>query len=200
MLMPRAALRWMQGRLEEAEVDFDEVASFGPIRRWHHDYYPMRAETAALLGDRSAVQDWVGEHFEVPMEPAEQVMRVATLRALVMVEIDVGDVDAAMAAADRIRSIAGRKREARIPTVQVGSVEFFVAAAEAELTRAGTPDPAAWGMAENLASWRYWTLYCRARRVEALHALGNDVSTEIAALRADAESLEGILRILDSLE
>ncbi len=203
MLMPRAALRWMQGRLEEAEADFDAVAAFGPIRRWHHDYYPMRAEIAASRGDRSAVQDWVRQHFEVPMEPAEDVLRIATLRALVMAEIEAGDVDAAMSVMERIRSIAGPESELRAAmhqAIQVGSVEFFVAAAEAELTRAGTPDPEAWQRAANLAAWKYWKIYCRVRRVEALHALGNDVATEIGAVRAEAESLEGILRILDALD
>jgi predicted ATPase/class 3 adenylate cyclase len=203
MLMPRATLRWMQGRFDEAESDFDAVASFGPIRRWHHDYYPMRAEVAALRGDRLAARDWVRLHFEVPMEPTEEIMRIATLRALVMAEIDAGDVDAAMSVMERIRSIAGPVEEPRISmfqAMQVGSVEFFVAAAEAELTRAGAPDPEAWERAASLASWRYWTLYCRVRRLEALHVLGNDVTSEIAAVRADAESLEGLLKILDSLD
>ncbi len=104
---------------------------------------------------------------------------------------------------ERIRSIAGPESELRTAmhqAIQVGSVEFFVAAAEAELTRAGTPDPEAWERAANLAAWRYWKMYCRVRRVEALHALGNDVSSEIATVRSDAESLEGILRILDALD
>jgi hypothetical protein len=162
----------------------------------------MRAEVPRWRGDRSATQDWVRQHFEVPMEPAEEVLRIATLRALVMTEIDAGDVEAAMFRHGSDPINRGRTREDReFPsTIQMGSQGFFIAAAEAELTRAGTPDPEAWKKAENLASWRYWTLYCRARRLEASHILDKDVATEIASLRADAESLEGILRILDSLD
>lgn len=200
MLMPRAVLRWMRGRLDEAEADFDEVPTHGPIRRWHHDYYPSRAEVAAMRGDRDATEEWVRKHLQVEVEPAEEVMRIAGLRALVMAEVDAGDAEAAVEAVEQMKSMAAEHSGPRVPAVQIGSTEFYIAAAEAEITRRTGPDPGAWSRAEELASWAYWDLYCRVRRLEASAMLGEDVSDEIVSTREEVDSVGfgGLLALLDS--
>jgi predicted ATPase/class 3 adenylate cyclase len=200
MLMPRACLRWMQGRLEEADDDFDAVEALDPIRRWHHDYYPSRAEVAAIRGDRAGTEEWVRRHFAVAMDSVEEVMRIAGLRALTMAHVDAGDVDAAHSVLGRMKSISGRHPVVRAPSIQVGSRDFYIAAAEAEVTRSTGSDPEAWARAERLASWVYWRLYCQVRRVEAGVARGDFVAAEIDAVRAELEELhaDGLAALLDS--
>ena len=198
-LMARACLRWMQGRLDEAERDLDEVAHLTRVRRWHHDYYPIRAEITAELGDLGATRSWVERHFEVPMETAEDVMRLGTLRPLVRAHVDAGDLDSAREVVGRMRGISEGAEDLRIPTVQVGSEAFYLASAEAELTRLTDPDPQAWARAERESFWVYWTLYCRVRRLEARHALGESVADAAAGLRSELEELGamGLTRLLD---
>ncbi len=200
LLMPRAVLRWMQGRLIEAEEDLDEVASLGPIRRWHHDYYPTRAEVAAWRGDRTDAQRWVDRHFEVTMEPAEEIMRIAGLRAVTMAHVDAGDLEAAQTALGSMQAISSNHPVVRTPSVQVGSRDFYLAAAAAEVTRLTQPDPRAWSRAGALATWTFWACYCRIRGLEASVALGGDVSAESAAVRDQLDELgaAGLLRLLDS--
>lgn len=200
MLMSRAVLRWMQGRFEAADSDFDAATELGPIRRRHHDYYPTRAEVAAMQGDREAAEMWARRHFEMSMKPAEEVMRIGTLRALLMAEVNTGDIDAAASTLERIRAIARGHQVPRTPLVQVGSTDFFIAVAEAELTRGTGPDPAAWARAQALSFWVYWTLYCRVRGLEASVALGEHDPAELAAVRTEADSLGagGLVALLDS--
>ena len=202
LLMPRAALRWMQGRYEEAEENLDAMAKHGQFRRWHHDYYPTRAEVAASRGDVDATQEWVRRHFEFTLKPAEEIMRIGTLRALVMAQVEAGDVEAATSTLDQIREISSQHPEPRIPVVQMGSDEFYLAASEAELTRVTGPDPGAWARAEEFAFWIYWTLYSRVRKLEAHAARGDDVSDEVARVRNEAETLgaRSLVSILDSFE
>lgn len=201
LLMPRAALGWMQGRYEEAEEDLDAMAKHGQFRRWHHDYYPTRAEVAASRGDVDATQEWVHRHFEFPLKPVEEIMRIGTLRALVMAQVDAGDAGAATSTLTQIREISKQHPEPRIPLVQMGSDRFYVAASEAEFTRITGPDPGAWARAEELAFWVYWTLYCRVRKLEAHVAKGDDVSDEVVKVRNEAETLgaRGLVSMSDSL-
>ena len=197
-LMPRACLRWMQGRLDEAISDLDEVDRLARVRRWHHDYYPIRAEVAASEGDLEATVAWVDRHFEVPMTPAEEIMRLGTLRALVMAHVDADDLDAARAVVDRMSAIA-EASEIRIPTVQVGSEAFYLASAEAELSRLTGPDPDSWLRAERETFWVYWGLYCRVRQIEARHAAGSPVADAVDALRTELQRVGamGLVRLLD---
>lgn len=199
LLMPRAALAWMQGRLDEADRDLNEVPRHGPVRRWHHDYYPVRAEVAALRGDRDLAAEWVSRHFQVPMDPAEEAMRIGTLRALVMAEVDRGDADAARSVLRQMQSILEQHPDPRTPAIQLGSRSFYLAVAEAELTRLTGPDPEVWAQAERLALWRYWELYCRVRRLGAAHAAGSLDVEELEVVRAEVGDL-GSIHLLAWLE
>ena len=174
-LMARGVLRWMQGRYDEANRDFDDVAQIAPIRRWHHDYYPARAEVAALTGHRDLTRSWVERHFDVALEPAEEVMRLGTLRALAMAHVDAGDLDSARSTLERMRSIAGQQTAIGIPTVQIGSEAFYLASAEAELSRLTGADPAVWQRARGEAFWVFWRHYCEVRELGAHAALGEAV-------------------------
>lgn len=200
LLMSRAALRWMQGRYEEADEDLDAMAKHGQFRRWHHDYYPTRAEVAASRGDVDATKEWVRRHFEFPLKPVEEVMRIGTLRALVMAQVDAEDAEAATSTLKQMREISKQHPEPRIPLVQLGSDKFYLAASEAEFTRITGPDPGAWARAEELAFWVYWTLYCRVRKLEAHVAKGDDVSDKVVKVRNEAETLgaRGLVSMLDS--
>ena len=201
MLMPRAVLRWMQGRYDEADSDFDEVARYGAIRRWHHDYYPTRAEVAALKGDSSATASWVENHFQMQMSEAEELTRIASLRPLVMARVDEGDLEGAREALARMNELASQHTEPGIPSVQIGSEELYLSTAESELTRVTGPDPAAWEGAATKSKWIYWTLYCRVRSLEAGAILGMDVEEEVAELRSELEELGagGLIEILDEI-
>jgi predicted ATPase len=199
VLMPRAALRWMQGRYEEAEEDLDAMMKFGQARRWHHDYYPTRAEVAAARGDLGATQQWVQRHCDFPLDPAEELMRLGTMRALVMAYVDAGEVEAAKSELAEMREISKSHTQLRGPIVQTGSEEFYLAAAEAELTRVHGPEPEAWARAEGLSFWGYWTLYCGVRKLEAQVANGENVTDEIAKTREEVTSLGagGLVSLLD---
>jgi predicted ATPase/class 3 adenylate cyclase len=196
-LMPLAVLRMMRGDLAGADEAFEHVSALGPIHRWHHDYYPTRAEIAAWRGDLESVERWVDEHRSVPVADSERILRLAGLRALVRARVDAGDRRAAEDALDEMRRI--HAEGSAMPAVQLGSPAFYLRSAEAEFTRMTTPDPGLWGEAEELAAWIYWKQYCRVRALEARHRLGEEVSREAAELRTALRDLgaRGLLDLLD---
>lgn len=198
LLMPRAVLRMMQGRLDESEQAFDLVSSLAPIRRWYHDYYPTRAEIAAWRGDLTQAERWVGEHRAVPVAASERILLVAGLRALVRAAVEVGDTDRAADALEELRQL--RSAGGEMPAVQLGSPAFYLASAEAEFTRLHRPDPAAWHRAAKLATWVYWRRYCEVRETLARSALGEDVALDAAELREALDGLgtQGLIDLLDS--
>lgn len=189
MLMPRAALHWMQGRFAEAQLDLDAMEGLGEIRRWHHDYYPMRAEVSACLGELETVRKWVDVHQRVAMRSHEEIMWLGTLRGLVMAEVDAGELDEAKSTLSQMQELTDEHVNPRLPVVQMGSESFYLAVSKAELTRPVEPDPEAWKRAEALAFWAYWIRYCRVRRLEAMANLGLDVESEGREL---SEELRGL--------
>lgn len=198
VLMPLAVLRFMQGRLDEADAYLDQVASHAPIRRWHHDYYPTRAEIAATRGDWEAVERWIDTHRAEPIDQSEHILLLGSLRPLIRAIVDTGDRDRAASVVDEMRSIHSAGNT--MPAVQLGSPDFYLASAEAELTRLTGPDPAAWRRAEELAVWIFWKRYCSVREMAARRELGEDVAHESAELRAELVKLgaNGLVELLDA--
>ncbi|MFP5331287.1 MAG: adenylate/guanylate cyclase domain-containing protein [Acidimicrobiia bacterium] len=198
VLMPLAVLRLMRGELDAADRLFDEFARLGPVGRWHHDYFPSRAELAAWRGDLTSVGRWVDEHRSVRVDESEDILRLAGLRAKVRAQVDADDRAAAEGTLDEMRRIhAGGNT---MPAVQLGSPDFYLVSAEAELTRLTGPDPAAWGRAEELAAWIYWKLYCRVRRLEAGRVHGEAVGDEATELRSRLTEVgaNGLIELLDT--
>lgn len=198
---PRASLRWMQGRLDEA---WDEVLSTdtpGLARRLYHDVLTLRADVACDLGRLDEVRATAARYSEMPVAPAEESMKSAVLRALVRAEVDAalaGDADRrteheqrAVAANRQLNELLRRYPHPTGGSVQIETPATNQLLAEAELSRLGGPRPDLWRAAVDQPSYVYWKLYARWRLAESLLAAG-DVA---AAAREVRDALPDAARI-----
>jgi len=207
----RAALRWMQGRLEEACAELDELERHGVNPRWYHDYFPLVADVAADLGCLSDVRQAAEEYLVFDVDTSEQAKKLGVIEPLVRAE-----VDAALAASGRGRAEHVRRARAAVargheilnafPPPSEGSVQMethrtHLAFAEAELSRVDGPNPGLWLVAVDRADYVYFRLYARFRLAEALLAVGreNEGADELRAAHADATTV-GAERIRRQLE
>lgn len=121
----RSLLHWMQGRLEEAEVDLAAFHATNPIPRYFRVLYPTEANVRADEGRLDEVRTLAQSHLAAKVAPIEESTRAGTLHALVRAEIDAAlDADGPMrddhimrarAAVDTMRDLMARFPPLRWP-------------------------------------------------------------------------------------
>lgn len=210
-LVMHGTLRWMQGRLDEARLDLDELAERSVSERWYHDYYPLLVDVAADRGRLEEARSAADAFLAVDLHPSEEVKKVGVLGPLVRAE-----VDAALAAegseraghVERARAALARGREilSGFPTPTEGSLQMetpatYLAFAEAELSRVTEPSPAQWDEASVRADYVYFRLYARLRLAEALRATGRHEDAALTLQAAHEAACElGAARLREQLE
>jgi tetratricopeptide (TPR) repeat protein len=178
----RGILRWMQGRLTEAQTEMRLLRATDPRPRYFRLLYPVEAEIAADEGRLADVRRLAAEHLAAEVIPAEEATKAGTLRALVRAEMDAAETDAA-AAADHVaraenatgeirRVVAGRLTEP-LSGLQLEPPAISLTLAEAELTRGTDAAPAAWSAAREGPLFAFWRAYATWRLGESLVAAGH---------------------------
>ena len=176
----RGILRWMQGRLTEAQTEVRLLRATDPRPRYFRLLYPLEAEVAADEGRLADVRRLAEEHLAAEVIPAEEASKAGTLRALVRAEMDAAETDAA--AADHIaraehataeirRLVAGRPTEP-LSGIQLEPPTISLALAEGELARGTNAAPAAWSAVRDRPLFAYWRAYATWRLGESLIAEG----------------------------
>jgi predicted ATPase/DNA-binding SARP family transcriptional activator len=201
LLVVEATLRWMQGRLDEAQADLDRLLALGVNPRWYHDYYPLVGEVAAEAGRLADVRDAAETYLALPMDPTEEARKLAVLSVLTRAE-----ADAALATRDAERAehvarartalASGRRILEQHPPPTEGSLHMethrtHLALAFAETSRVTDPEPERWREVVRCADSRYLGLYARWRLAESLFQTGRDDAAEMELLAAldDAASV-----------
>ncbi len=184
----RGTLRWMRGQNDEAADDAAHARQIGVPARVYHDFFPFEAEVAAARGRLEEARAIADEHLVVDAHPTEVVTKLGTMRPLVRAEVDAAlaseadrdeRVAHAAAAVEQMRDLVERHPPASPTTFQLEHPYTYLALAEAELSRATGPEPAAWWDALEQVYSPYWRVYVRWRLAEASLAVGDrDAATE----------------------
>jgi predicted ATPase/class 3 adenylate cyclase len=210
-LLTRAALRWMQGRLEEAGSDLAELRELPISRRWYHDYLPLAADVAADAGRLPEVRALAGEFLSLDVDSTEEAKKVAVLSSLARAEVNAAlaasgseheeHVECARAAVARGRAILARFPPTSAGSVQMETPATYLALAESELSRATGPSPDLWRDVASSVDYVYFRMYAQLRLAEALLETGRPEEAE-AALRPahDEASRLGADGLRDQLE
>ena len=212
-LITHATLRWMQGRLDDAREDLDQLAEIGVNRRWYHYSYPLLAEVGADWSRLDDVRSAADAYLAVPMHRSHESKKVAVLTPLVRAEVDAAlatsgeeraaHVERARAAVSEARGIVETFPPKTEGSVQLETPRTSLALAEAELSRVVRPDPSRWRDAVSRADFVYVRLYARWRLAEALYESGAEAEArrELDAALAHAARLgaERIRRELEAL-
>ncbi len=212
-LVMHATLRWMQGRLDEARHDLDELEARSVDTRWYHDYYPLLADVSADQGRLTATREAEEAYLGVDVHPSEEASKLGVISPLVRAEIDAAlttcdelrddHVDRARAAVKRGHEILRAHPPRAEGSLQMETPATHLALAEAELSRAVAPDAALWEDAVARADYVYYRLYARMRHAEALLVTGreDEASGALCAAYVDATALgaDGLRSKLESL-
>jgi predicted ATPase len=205
------ALRWMQGRLDEADVFLAEIRDLGVNPRWYHDYFPLVADVAADAGRLADVRTAAETYLSVQVDPSEEAKKLGVLSPLARAEVDAALATSGSERAqhlERARAAVAKAREIlqTYPPAGEGSVQMethttHLAFAEAELSRIDGPEPGRWQDAVDRADYFYFRLYARRRLAEALLSAGGDEAGagELRAAHAEATRV-GAGRIRQQLE
>lgn len=181
----RAAARWMMGRLQEAKQDVLDAAREGINPRWYHDYYPLRVDIFADLGELDEALASAEVYLDADVHPTEVIKKVGVLNPLVRASIEK-----ARAEPDRMESLLADAKTyvsrmeqiiAEFPQPITGSISMEVptthlSLARAELSRLTGSDPMLWRDALNRTDFLYFRLYAQIRLGEAL--LADDETSE----------------------
>lgn len=173
----RGLLRWVQGRLTEAQNEVQRLRATDPRPRYFRLLYPLEAEIAADEGRLGDVRRLANEHLEAKLIPAEESTKAGTLRALVRAEIDAVTSNPVAAPEHRNRAEEATREIRRLVTehptdalsgIQLEPPPVYLALAEAELAR-GTDDAVnAWRGVLEQPLFAYWRAYARWRLGESL--------------------------------
>ena len=200
----RGILRWMQGRLTEAQTEIRLLRATDPRPRYFRLLFPLEAEVAADEGRLADVRRLAEEHLAAEVIPAEEAAKAGTLRALVRAEKDAAESDPAasathlaraeQAAAEVRRLVAGRPTEP-LSGIQLEPPPIYLALAEAELARGTDAAPAAWSAVRDRPLFAYWRAYATWRLGETLVATGRreEGVSELRAARDLADALGATL-------
>ena len=205
MFALRTTLRWMQGRLDDAERAAEDLRGSVRATRYFRMLYPLVAEIRADQGRLEDVRAMADEHCAADVRPAEEATKVGTLCVLLRAEADAAEVAAGANREDHIRQaheVMQRIRdhlERFPPRVLAGfrleTPETFLALAEAELSRVTAPAPDRWNTVIGDASYAYWRTYARWRLGESMLTVGKQVAgrAELASAHAEATALGATL-------
>jgi predicted ATPase/DNA-binding SARP family transcriptional activator len=211
-LIVRAALRWMQGRIDQASHDLAELHAVGVNRRWYHDYLPLAADVAADDDRLSAVRDAAETYLALEVDASEEAMKIAVLSPLARAEVDAALETVGAERADhvaRARTSVTRAREIlrAFPPPALGSVQMEtpatrLALAEAELSRVAQPSPEPWEKVYERADYLYFRLYSQFRLAEALvqveRAAEGEEQLRAAHVRASSVGADGLRRRIEA--
>ena len=212
-LIARATLRWMQGRVADAQANLDELYEVGVNPRWYHDYYPLAAEIAADAGRLADVRAAAERYRSLSVHRTEEARKLAVLSPLARAEVDAALVRTGGARAEHVQRaqsavIAGRRILEELPPPTDGSPQMethrtYLALGMAELSRATVPQPARWHAVLVRADFCYFRLYARLRLAESLFQTGrvHEAEDELRnthqeASRIGADRLRGRLAAL----
>jgi len=188
-LMARSLVSWMEGSLDDAWEAIEEMGAAGVNPRWAHNYYPLRAQIAADLGNLEEVRAAAETYTSFDLHTTEQATKLGVLGPLVRAEVDAAligsdgdDVGSAEAAVLEMRRILDehppRTEGWDTPLTHDMNLVF----AEAELARLTESDPLLWAEAQEIADYAYHRLYARWRMAEAMLA-ADDLEAGATTLR-----------------
>ncbi|HUG64271.1 MAG TPA: BTAD domain-containing putative transcriptional regulator [Gaiellaceae bacterium] len=183
-LLSHASLRWMQGRLDEAQFDLDELEPLEIDVQWFHTYFPLLADLAADRGRLTTVREVATACLSLEVHSREEAKKLGTLCSLVRAEIDEAltvredetraeHVERAQAAVKTARSLLERFPPSIGGSLQWETPVTYLALAEAELSRVTGPDPALWQRTLEIVDSAYFRLYAGFRLTEALYDCGH---------------------------
>ena len=178
MLIPRAFLLWMQGRLEPAAEDIRACEAIGVNPRWYHDFLAVKAEIAADRGFIEEARDAAQFYLAFDVAASEAVKKLGTLHPMVRAE-----VEAALNGGPNKPDIHARHAREGLATMEQIRTQFpppssgsYMAEthdthftfARAEVSRLDGFDPEMWKQALEQADFIYYRLYAQWRLAEAL--------------------------------
>jgi predicted ATPase/DNA-binding SARP family transcriptional activator len=195
----QTTLRWMQGRLDEAERAAADLRESVRATRYYRLLYPLSAEIQADQGRLDEVRRLADEHWAAEVRPAEEPTKAGTLCALVRAEVDAAEaasggeredhVRRAAAAVGRIHDLLARFPPRVLAGFRLETPGTFAALAEAELSRVAAPDPDRWRQAVDAASWAYLRTRGRWRLAESQLAIGRVAEGRRGLGEAHAEAV-----------
>jgi predicted ATPase/DNA-binding SARP family transcriptional activator len=181
-LLAHGSLRWMQGKLEDAQSDLDELERLGVDVQWHHEYYPLLADVSADQGRLATVRAVADAYLSVEVHPVDEAKKLGVLYPLARAEIDASltaSEDDLAEYAERARATVATARSLfeRFPPLTAGSLQLetpttYLTLAEAEVSRVTGPEPARWRRVLELVDTAYFRLYAGFRLTEALYGCG----------------------------
>ena len=200
----RGMLRWMQGRLTEAQTEIRLLRAVDPRPRYFRLLYPIEAEVAADEGRFADVRRLAAEHLDAAVIPAEEATKAGTLRALVRAEMDAALADPASAADHTERAARAvadiRRLVTEHPTEPLSGIQLeppavSLALAEGELARGTDAAAEAWSAGRERPLFAYWRTYARWRLGESLLDGGrlSEGAAELRAARVEAGELGATL-------
>lgn len=211
-LMTHGTLCWMKGDLEEASRAMTEIEEIEVNPRWYHDYYPLRADMAADLGDVEATRAHARTYLSVEVDTSEEAKKLSVLNPMVRAEVDAALKNGGRAQGAHIveaETAVGKMQRIldKFPPPTEGSLAMethgtHLALARAELSRVTGPDPVLWQDAMERADYIYFRLYATLRYGEAMVQVGDREAgiKEIGSARAEASRIgaQGLVRLADA--